>query len=108
MARHAPQQKYHLCQAVTAIGTLSAIFWLSRMSPWAPPHHNKLVYAAALASIVVTIPFAIGLYYYRGRSQEVRATSGEEIAVQTLARAGAAVRRKPDTAKSPASRRSAK
>ena len=59
------------------------------MSPWAEPHHNKLVYALGLMCIVVTIPFAIALYYYRSRSQEVRASGGDEIAIKTLAQAGA-------------------
>lgn len=54
------------------------------MSPFASQHHNKLAYAGVAIAVLVTIPFALGFYYYRAK---IRNGEVDAVPVETLARA---------------------
>lgn len=78
-------QKYRICQVLFGAGFFGTLFWMSRMSPWVSAHHNKVVFAGMMATVVITIPFALGFYYYRARLRDLDTGS---VQVEALANAG--------------------
>lgn len=75
-------QKYRTCQAVFALGFLVVIYCLSKLSPWSSPHHNVKQFWISIISVVITIAFALGFYYYRSKLHNVETGL---IEIQTLA-----------------------
>ncbi|HSX06523.1 MAG TPA: hypothetical protein VLG92_02290 [Candidatus Saccharimonadia bacterium] len=55
------------------------------MGPFAPPHHNKVMFAMLMVSVLIALPFAIGAYYYRSKRQNIDAGA---VQVAALAQVG--------------------
>ncbi len=65
------QQKYRLCQMVFGLGFVATLYWLKRMGPFESPHHNKMMFAMAMATVLMAIPFGLGFYYYRSKLHDI-------------------------------------
>lgn len=79
------QQKYRICFLGSTFGLIAAFYCLICMSPWASPHHNKVFFGIAEVVVVLSLPLAIGRYYYRSRLQDVDTS---QVQVETLERFG--------------------
>jgi len=71
MRRLSVPQKYRSCQVVFGAGFLLTLYWLRKMGPFDPPHHNKVMFGLVIATVLFTIPFGLGFYYYRSKLHDV-------------------------------------
>lgn len=78
-------QKYRICQVISSLGVLTSSYSISRMGPFASPRHNKVMFAMLMISVLVSVPFALGIYYYRTKRQNVDTGAAQ---VAALAQAG--------------------
>jgi hypothetical protein len=93
LQRFSTASKYRACQAVFAIGFIATLFCMAHMSPWDASHHNKVWFGLAIVLVALTIPFALGFYYYRSKLHSVDTGL---IEVQTLSRAGEQLKQEQD------------
>jgi len=69
------------------------------MSAWSGAHHDILLFAILLAAVVLTLPFAVALYYYRAKQRD-RTINSVEAQMQALNQAGQALREPTRSSKS--------
>ncbi|HET8708828.1 MAG TPA: hypothetical protein VFL85_00950 [Candidatus Saccharimonadales bacterium] len=77
--------KFQLYRLASFASLVVAGLCLSRMSPWASPRHNKIVFALLIVDIIIGLYAVLCYYYYRAKLQN---SDTGRVGVQTLASAG--------------------
>lgn len=64
-------RKYQICKIIYAVGFLVAVVSLAKMTGASEPSRQKFWFGVCMADIILTIPLALGFYYYRSRSKDL-------------------------------------
>lgn len=85
MARFSDDSKYRFFRLVLIFGLFTTIVSLSRMAPYASPHHNKVWFAITMVCVVAGVSARIASLVYRSNVQNGNA---DTVPVETLAHLG--------------------